>query len=203
MRGTVLAGADVFTVSAANPDPAAVAAELLRARLEEAGIQFESGAEPSPGAEQTVLARHQSAPLAEIIEHTHAASDNLEAQCLFLTVGLRRGARHMPLLAYVLPIALIVALFTQALVLEATRSAPGHGVLWLVGLLCVIAFSELGVAMVNWAATLLATPRTLPRLDYSEGIPDSARTLVVVPTMFGSAEAVQHLAEALEEYPVE
>ncbi len=92
MRGTVPAGADVFTVSAANPDPAAVAAELLRARLEEAGIQFESGAEPSPGAEKTVLARHHSAPLAEIIRHTHAASDNLEAQCFFLSVGLRRGA---------------------------------------------------------------------------------------------------------------
>jgi D-alanyl-D-alanine carboxypeptidase len=30
--------------------------------------------------------------LAEIIQHTHAASDNLEAQCLFLMVGLRRGA---------------------------------------------------------------------------------------------------------------
>src|SRR5690606_8969452 len=92
MRGTVPAGADVFTVSAANPDPPAVAAEWLRARLEAAGIQFESAAEPPPGAEPTVLARHQSAPLAEIIEHTHAASDNLEAQCLFLTVGLRQGA---------------------------------------------------------------------------------------------------------------
>ena len=111
---------------------------------------------------------------------------------------LRRSARHTPLLAYALPIGLIVALFTLTLVLEATRAAPGHGVLWLVGLLCVIAFSELGVAMVNWAATLLATPRTLPRLDYSEGIPASARTLVVVPTMFGSVEAVQRLAEALE-----
>ena len=92
MRGTVPAGADVFTVSAANPDPPAVAAELLRARLEEAGVEFESGAGLVSNEEKTVLARHHSAPLAEIIEHTHAASDNLEAQCLFLMVGLRQGA---------------------------------------------------------------------------------------------------------------
>lgn len=92
MRGTVPVDADVFTVSAANPDPPAVAAELLRARLENAGVRFEGGAGPFASAEKTVRARHQSAPLAEIIKHTHAASDNLEAQCLFLTIGLRRGA---------------------------------------------------------------------------------------------------------------
>jgi D-alanyl-D-alanine carboxypeptidase/D-alanyl-D-alanine-endopeptidase (penicillin-binding protein 4) len=92
MRGTVPVGADVFTVSAANPDPPAVAAELLRARLEKAGVRFESGAGPFPSGEKTVLARHHSAPLAEIIKHTHAASDNLEAQCFLLTVGLRQGA---------------------------------------------------------------------------------------------------------------
>jgi D-alanyl-D-alanine carboxypeptidase/D-alanyl-D-alanine-endopeptidase (penicillin-binding protein 4) len=92
MRGSVPADADVFTVSAANPDPPAVAAELLRARLEEAGVRFESFIGPFPDTERTLLARDQSAPLSEIIEHTHAASDNLEAQCLFLTVGLRQGA---------------------------------------------------------------------------------------------------------------
>jgi D-alanyl-D-alanine carboxypeptidase/D-alanyl-D-alanine-endopeptidase (penicillin-binding protein 4) len=92
MRGTVPVDADVFSVSAANPDPPAVAVELLRARLENAGVQFENVLGPFPSAEETVLARHHSAPLEEIIQHTHAASDNLEAQCLFLMVGLRRGA---------------------------------------------------------------------------------------------------------------
>ena len=111
---------------------------------------------------------------------------------------LRRTARNLPLLAYTVPIAVVVAFFTQALVRESVQAAPGTAWPWLVGLLCVIAFSELGVAVVNWAATLLATPRALPRLDYSEGIPATARTLVVVPTMFGSLQAVRELAEALE-----
>ena len=110
---------------------------------------------------------------------------------------LRATARRLPLLAYTVPIAVIVACFTLGLI-EAAAVAGGPGLLWLVGALCVIAFSELGVAVVNWAATLLATPRALPRLDYAEGIPASARTLVVVPTMFGDVAAVQALAEALE-----
>ncbi|MDQ3287791.1 MAG: cyclic beta 1-2 glucan synthetase [Pseudomonadota bacterium] len=115
-----------------------------------------------------------------------------------VTSTLRKTAYRVPLLAYALPITLIVVFFTQGLLTEAGPIGLAPAWLLAVGLLCVIAFSELGVALVNWAATLLATPRALPRLDYSEGIPSSARTLVVVPTMFGTAQALQALTEALE-----
>ncbi|MGH8076116.1 MAG: cyclic beta 1-2 glucan synthetase, partial [Lysobacter sp.] len=117
-------------------------------------------------------------------------------QGLFET--LRQTVRRAPLLVYTLPIALIVAFFTSALILMAGPIASGPGLLLLVGALCVIAFSELGVALVNWAATLLVKPRALPRLDYAKGIPATARTLVVVPTMIGSEQGVEELAEALE-----
>ncbi|MEO5630034.1 MAG: cyclic beta 1-2 glucan synthetase, partial [Thermomonas sp.] len=111
---------------------------------------------------------------------------------------LRRTVRRVPLLAYTAPIAIVVALFTTGLVVEARSELNERGLVWLVAALCVIAFSELGVALVNWAATLLASPRMLPRLDYSKGIPSHARTLVVVPTMFGDVAALRNLAEALE-----
>ena len=52
---------------------------------------------------------------------------------------------------------------------------------------CVLATSQLAVGMVNWLATLLVTPRPLPRMDFSRGIPRESRTLVVVPTMLTSA----------------
>ncbi len=111
---------------------------------------------------------------------------------------LRRTARRVPLLAYTAPIAIIVALFTTGLVVEARSELSERGLVWLVAALCVIAFSELGVALVNWAATVLASPRMLPRLDYSSGIPEHARTLVAVPSMFGDVATVRLLAEALE-----
>ncbi|QOW21845.1 GH36-type glycosyl hydrolase domain-containing protein [Novilysobacter avium] len=125
------------------------------------------------------------------LEHALGARPTLEA-------SIRKGARRVPLLAYMLPIALIVAFFTQGLVVEAARLAISDGLLLLIGLLGVVAFSELGVACVNWGATLLATPRTLPRMDYSTGIPASARTVVTVPTMLSSIAAVSELVEALE-----
>ena len=125
------------------------------------------------------------------LERALAARPTLEAT-------VRKAARRMPLLAYMAPIALIVVFFTQGLVTEAARFGSSDEMVWLIGLLGVLAFSELGVAAVNWGATLLATPRTLPRMDYSEGIPERSRTVVAVPTMFGSVATITDLLEALE-----
>jgi len=92
MRGTVPAGEETFTVSGALPDPPALVAELLRARLESGGVTFADGTGPFSESTKTTLATHQSEPLAEIIDHLHRVSDNLEAQCVFLTIGRKQKA---------------------------------------------------------------------------------------------------------------
>ena len=60
------------------------------------------------------------------------------------------------------------------------------------------AAAECAVRLVNCLCTLLAKPRPIMRLDFSTGIPDDCRTLVAVPTMLTSAQAVRSLAENLE-----
>ena len=62
----------------------------------------------------------------------------------------------------------------------------------------MLATSQLAVALVNWLATVLVTPRPLPRMDFSRGIPPGSRALVVVPTMLTSAKSIEDLVEALE-----
>jgi serine-type D-Ala-D-Ala carboxypeptidase/endopeptidase (penicillin-binding protein 4) len=85
VRGTVPPGAE-FAVGGANPDPPAVAVEVLKAALMKAGVAF-SGKPVRRKGEAVVLATHRSAALPEIIDHLHRVSDNLEAQCLFLAIG--------------------------------------------------------------------------------------------------------------------
>ncbi len=68
----------------------------------------------------------------------------------------------------------------------------------LVVVLCLLATSQLAVTLVNWLATLLVTPHSLPRMDFSAGIAAKARTLVVIPSMLTSARSVEDLIEALE-----
>jgi len=67
--------------------------------------------------------------------------------------------------------------------------------LTVVGLICL---SQLAVGLINWLATSLVRPNRLPRLDFSKGISPDCRTMVVVPTMLSSAEAVGQLLETLE-----
>ena len=112
--------------------------------------------------------------------------------------SLRRHGRQFPLSLYLGAIMLLVALFTSGLLeLLQAEGLPGW-LLAVLGLLALLGTSQLAVALVNWVATLLATPEPLPRMDLSGGIPSDMRTLVVTPTMLTSAESIDALVDALE-----
>ena len=93
----------------------------------------------------------------------------------------------------VLTTALTLGLLTTA----SLRTAPAWiEVLVATGALLVA--SQLALSLLNLVASLVATPDRLPRMDYAGGIPATARTMVAVPTLLGSPEDVDDLAEALE-----
>ena len=54
------------------------------------------------------------------------------------------------------------------------------------------------MGLVNWLATQLLSPQSLPRMDFEHGIPPEHRTLVAVPTMLTSAAGIEHLLDGLE-----
>ncbi len=111
---------------------------------------------------------------------------------------LRRTAGRFPLLLYVSAIALIAAIISGSLLAQAHAGGAPDWLLGSIGIVSLLAVSQLAVALVNWLATLLVTPHPLPRLDYSAGIPAQSRTLVVVPTMLSSVQNVEDLVEALQ-----
>ncbi|MFA5083093.1 MAG: hypothetical protein WC474_11150, partial [Hydrogenophilaceae bacterium] len=115
-----------------------------------------------------------------------------------LRARLRRGANHAPLRLYLGAIALITVLLSAGLLAQAGSDGLADWALAPLALLMLLATSQLAVALVNWLATLLASPHPLPRMDYAKGIPATARTLVVVPTMLTSPHNIEGLTEALE-----
>ena len=112
--------------------------------------------------------------------------------------SLRGWGRHFPLSLYLGAIALLAALLTGGLLAKAQADGAPGGLLPFLGVLAVLGASHLAVALVNWLATLLATPWPLPRMDFSGGIPPEARTLVVTPTLLTGARSIEDLVEALE-----
>ena len=112
--------------------------------------------------------------------------------------AFRKVSREFPLLLYIGTITLITTIVAGTLVAKAHASAFHGWALGLFGILSLVCASQLAVALVNWLATLLATPHPLPRMDFSKGIPPEHRALVVVPTFLVSAQNVEDLLEALE-----
>lgn len=109
-----------------------------------------------------------------------------------------RAAGRFPLLLYLGAIALITLLLTGGLLMQAQASSAPDWAHVLLGVLALLSTSQLAVAIVNWLATLLASPHPLPRMDFSLGIPPELRTLVVVPMMLCNAQNTEDLVEALE-----
>ncbi|WP_139668404.1 GH36-type glycosyl hydrolase domain-containing protein [Pseudomonas sp. F16(2018)] len=110
----------------------------------------------------------------------------------------QRLLHRAPLTFYLVPVALLSCLlawgFIRAIDLEgwpvavwATMAVP-----------ILLSTSRLAIGLVNWLVTLTIKPSFLPRFDYSAGIPEEARTLVVVPTMLASSSDVEELVEGLE-----
>ncbi len=66
------------------------------------------------------------------------------------------------------------------------------------GLLLLIPASHAAIGIVNGLTSKFLPPRRLPKMDYSDGIPDDCVTLVAVPCMLLSEAEVQRNVSALE-----
>jgi len=111
---------------------------------------------------------------------------------------LRKAVCAFPRTLYLGAILLMTVIFATGLLLQAYQDGVEGWRLALLGLLLLFSFSQLATTLANWIATLVAKPLPLPRMDYSRGIPSQLRTLVVIPTMLGSAHDIAELLEALE-----
>ena len=58
--------------------------------------------------------------------------------------------------------------------------------------------SDLAVGLVNYLLTLILPPRTLPKLEFKEGIPADCATFVVMPSMLIRPESAAALTDRLE-----
>jgi cyclic beta-1,2-glucan glucanotransferase len=111
---------------------------------------------------------------------------------------IRRAVFANAAFFYLGSIALLTALAVGAAVLYA-RDRGGAGALlpW-VGLLALVPASQLAVAVVHKLVNRIARPRRLPRIELRNGVPEDARTMVIIPTLLASVRGARALVEHLE-----
>ncbi|HWS02439.1 MAG TPA: cyclic beta 1-2 glucan synthetase, partial [Gammaproteobacteria bacterium] len=115
-----------------------------------------------------------------------------------LRTHISRASRDFSLFFYLGSILLFTAVSTALALATSSGFDVGDWRYALFAITGTIAFSALIVSLVNQVVTLLLPPRGLSRLDFSQGIPASHRTMVVVPTLLDTPQEIDALLEALE-----
>jgi len=132
-----------------------------------------------------------------------AGRKTLEASIRYqpgLSVRVRRALLAVPTVTYMGSIAILSVLFVFGLLTYATLLGGSLAQLIIVGVLGLGLALEAAITLVNWNVTHRIKPQSLPRMDFSEGIPPGNRTMVVVPTLLESADELNHLLQELELY---
>ena len=65
-------------------------------------------------------------------------------------------------------------------------------------LLFLIPASEIAIQIVQYVLSKIVKPKLIPKLDYSNGVDETHKTMVVIPTILKSKEKVQELMKKLE-----
>ncbi|HSI38611.1 MAG TPA: glucoamylase family protein [Methylotenera sp.] len=119
-----------------------------------------------------------------------------------LTARFKRGCKPYHLCFYLAPIFVTTLVFTSLILFLIESISGSFGLndwhFWFFAIAGFIGSSALGVSLTNIMVTKILKPRNLPRLDFSAGVPDSHRTMVVVPTLINSVQEIDSLIEALE-----
>ncbi len=116
--------------------------------------------------------------------------------CLAHLHRIHLAIKANPLSLYLGTIFCITGLVTAKVMIRS--QSLNLELLLISALLCFLATSQFSVTIVNWLSTFFTHPKLLPRMDFSEQIPDAFRTLVAVPSMLTSRENTDHLIESLE-----
>jgi cyclic beta-1,2-glucan synthetase len=175
--------------------------DVDEAEVASAAVQLarEAAARPEPAAHRSHVGYY-------LVDDGQAQLERAVAMRVPLAHRLRRTVARRPLAWFagaILTTTLLLALLPLAIAshgFAAPLAALPMGA-WAAALAVaalLMSASQLAVAIVNWLAPLLARPQALPRMDFSFGIPNASRTLVVVPTMLSSVQGIDALAEALE-----
>ena len=133
-----------------------------------------------------------------LVDQGRADLETLAQVRLSLLARVRRAAGGSPLPLYLGAITLITGVPVAGLLLAARTDGAAHWLLLSLSVVALLAISQLAVALVNGLVMLLVSPRPLPRMAFSTGIPAQLRTLVVVPSMLTGRRDVEPLVEALE-----
>lgn len=117
-----------------------------------------------------------------------------------LNIRVSRALLTFPTATYLGSIAILSLFFVLFIIIYTKLSGASPAQLATAGVLGLGLALEAAITIIHWNVTHRIKPQSLPRMNFSEGIPSGNRTMVVVPTLLESAEELNHLLQELELY---
>ncbi len=111
---------------------------------------------------------------------------------------MRRAVLRRPSLSYFGSLALLTAALVSIPVTYAILGGAALAATLAVAVIALAPASVVAVAMIQRLLAALLPPQILPKLDLSKGLPEDARSLVVIPTLLGRHEDVSEMTRQLE-----
>jgi hypothetical protein len=127
--------------------------------------------------------------------------DQLEKKTHFrpkLGERIRTWLRQRPDEFYLPGIAILTFAIISVIVFLLTSPATALVLVLLSILVVFLPSSQAAVQIMNYLTTMLLPAQILPKLDFSEGIPDDCVSMVAIPTLLLNEKQVQKLAVDLE-----
>ncbi len=112
--------------------------------------------------------------------------------------GFLKFCGTIPGVLYLGGIIIITALVAWYLVNKIPHIHTGTWYYYIFILFAIIGSSQIAAAVINWMSTILAHPCLLPLMDFSKGVPDDCKTLVVVPVLTDNIAAISDMLQSLE-----
>ncbi len=115
--------------------------------------------------------------------------------------GVERGRRALtrwPTLTYLSALALGTGAPLFVLGWGLVRAGTRPSAVAVTLLLSIIPASIMAITALQWALTRVLPPRVLPKLDFTKGVPDDIRALVVIPAIIGHREEVDDVLRQIE-----
>jgi len=110
----------------------------------------------------------------------------------------KKIAKSRALLLYLGAIGIVTIFLAGVLLTHINSKNVPYWEIIIFGIFLSLALSQLALELVNGLAMSIVRPHLLPRMDFSQGIPEEFRTLTVVPTMITSIQNIEDLIESLE-----
>src|SRR5271169_441965 len=157
-------------------------------------------------AQSARQSQHRDRRLAERLSHVGyylvaEGADALRQKAGFrspVRQWLQRFAKAHPDELYLPSIALLTTVIAASVINLSEFDYWSFGTYVFMLLALALPCSEAAVQIVNYTVLTLLTPQPLPKLDFSEGIPDSCATLVTVPTLLLNEDQVRKVVDDLE-----